>query len=128
MYDRFDYQIPVDENGDAMGRYRVRMAEMAESLKIIEQAVNRMPEGEYIVKKAPKPQWKPPKGEVYFAVEGARGKIGVYLISTGDEHLSRQTALAGIQRPEPFLGVGQRAPSAGCGFHPGKSGSGDSRD
>ncbi len=86
VYDRFDYKIPVDENGDAMGRYRVRMAEMAESLNIIEQAVNRMPEGEYIVKKAPKPQWKAPKGEVYFAVEGARGKIGVYLISTGDKY------------------------------------------
>ena len=86
VYDRFDYKIPVDENGDAMGRYRVRMAEMAESLSIIEQAVNRMPEGEYIVKKAPKPQWKAPKGEVYFAVEGARGKIGVYLISTGDKY------------------------------------------
>jgi len=86
VYDRFDYQIPVDANGDAIGRYRVRMAEMAESLNIIEQAVNQIPEGEHIVKKAPKPQWKAPKGEVYFAVEGARGKIGVYIISTGDKH------------------------------------------
>ena len=86
VYDRFDYQIPVDENGDAMGRYRVRMAELSESLNIIEQAVKQIPEGEHIVKKAPKPHWKPPKGEVYFAVEGARGKIGVYLISNGDMH------------------------------------------
>ena len=85
VYDRFDYQIPVDETGDAMGRYRVRMAELAESLNIIEQAVNRIPEGDYIVKKAPKPRWKPPRGEAYFAVEGARGKIGVYLISNGDK-------------------------------------------
>ena len=69
-----------------MGRYRVRMAEMAESLNIIEQAVKQIPEGEHIVKNAPKPRWKPPKGEVYFAVEGARGKIGVYLISNGDKH------------------------------------------
>ena len=36
--------------------------------------------------KGPKPHWKAPKGEVYFAVEGARGKIGVYLISNGDKH------------------------------------------
>jgi len=86
VYDRFDYQIPVDENGDAMGRYRVRMAELTQSLNIIEQAVNQMPEGEHIVKKAPKPHWKPPKGEVYFAVEGARGKIGIYLISNGDAY------------------------------------------
>ncbi len=86
IYDRFDYHIPTDENGDAMGRYRVRMAEIAESLSIIEQAVSGIPDGEHIVKKAPKPQWKAPKGEVYFAVEGARGKIGVYLISTGDKY------------------------------------------
>ena len=86
IYDRFDYRIPVDENGDAMGRYRVRMAEITESLNIIEQAVNRIPEGEHIVQKAPKPRWKPPKGDVYFAVEGARGKIGVNLVSNGDKY------------------------------------------
>ncbi len=86
IYDRFQYRVPVDGKSDAMGRYRVRMAEMAESLNIIEQAVNTIPEGEHMVKKAPKPRWKPPKGEVYFAVEGARGKIGVHLISNGDKH------------------------------------------
>ena len=86
IYDRFAFQIPTDSAGDAMGRYRVRMEEISESLNIIEQAVNRIPDGDHIVKKAPKPRWKAPKGEVYFAVEGARGKIGVYLVSSGDKH------------------------------------------
>ncbi len=85
IYHRFDFRIPVEETGDAMGRYRVRMAEMAESLNIIEQAVGGIPTGEHIVKKAPKPRWKPPKGDAYFAVEGARGKIGVYVVSGGDK-------------------------------------------
>ncbi|MBW2203957.1 MAG: NADH-quinone oxidoreductase subunit D [Deltaproteobacteria bacterium] len=73
VYERFQFNIPVDENCDAMGRYRVRMAEIKESLNIIEQAVKQIPEGDYIIKKAPKPRWKAPKGEAYFAVEGARG-------------------------------------------------------
>ena len=83
VYDRFEFNIPVDENGDAMGRYRVRMAEISQSLSIVEQAVETIPEGSHIMEKAPKPKWKAPKGEAYFAVEGARGKIGVFVVSDG---------------------------------------------
>jgi NADH-quinone oxidoreductase subunit D len=86
VYDRFRFDIPVDENGDAMSRYRVRMAEIGESLKIVEQAAKQIPDGEHIIKKAPKPKWKAPKGDAYFAVEGARGKIGVYVISDGSRN------------------------------------------
>jgi len=86
VYERFQFNIPVDKDCDAMGRYRVRMAEIEESLNIIEQAVKQIPEGDYIIKKAPKPRWKAPKGEAYFAVEGARGKIGVYVISDGSRN------------------------------------------
>ena len=83
VYDRFRFDIPVDANGDAMGRYRVRMAEIIESLNIVEQAVKQIPNGDHIIKKAPKPKWKAPRGEAYFAVEGARGKVGVYVVSDG---------------------------------------------
>ncbi|MCK4388770.1 MAG: NADH-quinone oxidoreductase subunit D [Desulfobacterales bacterium] len=83
VYDRFDFEIPTDEKLDAMGRYRVRVAEMEQSMRIIEQAIEGLPEGPHIVKGAPKPKWKAPKGEAYFAVEGARGKIGVHLVSSG---------------------------------------------
>ncbi len=83
IYKTLDFEIPTDKEGDSMGRYKVRMAEMEQSLRIIEQAVERLPEGPYLVKGAPKFRWKAPAGETYFAVEGARGKIGVHLLSDG---------------------------------------------
>jgi NADH-quinone oxidoreductase subunit D len=82
FYDRFEFEIPVGEKGDAFDRYLVRMMEMEQSLRIIEQALDHLPEGPYMAKKVPA-QLKPPAGEVYFAVEGARGKIGVYIVSDG---------------------------------------------
>ncbi len=82
VYDRLDFNIPVYDTCDAMGRYLVRMDEMQESIKIIEQALDTLPEGDYILPKAPK-RPKPPVGDVYFALEGARGKIGFHLVSDG---------------------------------------------
>ncbi len=83
VYDRFDFEIPVSDAQDSMGRYLVRMEEMAQSLRIVEQAVETIQEGEIRAKGAPKVKWKAPAGEAYFAVEGARGKIGVHLVSDG---------------------------------------------
>jgi len=83
IYDRLKFDIPTHQGCDCMGRYLVRMAEIDQSLRIIEQAVDGLPEGPYLIKGAPKVRWKAPAGETYFAVEGARGKIGVYLISDG---------------------------------------------
>ncbi len=82
VYDRFDFNIPAYDTCDAMGRYLVRMDEMQESIKIIEQALDTLPEGDYIHPKAPK-RPKPPVGDIYFALEGARGKIGIHLVSDG---------------------------------------------
>lgn len=83
VYDRFDWDVPVYNEADSMARYMVRMDEIEQSLRIVEQAVTMIPEGEYINKKAPKPTWKAPAGEAYFAAEGARGKIGVHVVSDG---------------------------------------------
>lgn len=82
IYDRFDFDIPVGKNGDAMDRYDVRIAEIQESLRIIEQALATLPAGDYLNPDVPE-RITPPKGEVYFAVEGARGKIGIYIVSDG---------------------------------------------
>ena len=84
VYPELDFNIPVYDEGDAMARYLVRMDEMAESVKIIEQALEMMPEGDFINPKAPK-RIKAPKGDAYFAVEGARGKIGVFVASDGSQ-------------------------------------------
>lgn len=89
VFHKLDFIAPTSELKDARGRYDVRMIEMEQSLNIIEQCLDMMPEGEVLVKGAPKPSWKTPKGEAYFAVEGARGKIGVHLVSDGGKNLYR---------------------------------------
>ena len=82
IYDRFDFEIPTGQNGDALDRYNVRLAEIEQSCRIIEQAIAALPEGDYRNKKVPS-KVKPPKGEVYFAFESARGLTGFYLVSDG---------------------------------------------
>lgn len=105
-YDEFDFDVPVGESGDAFGRYRVRMEEMRQSLRIVQQALDRLPEGPVMIDDRkvalpPRPelvrsmeavihQFKlvsegihPPAGEVYAAVESPRGEKGYYIISDG---------------------------------------------
>jgi NADH-quinone oxidoreductase subunit D len=89
VYPKLDFEIPTSDLKCARGRYDVRLAEFEQSLRIIEQALDMMPEGEVLVKGAPKPSWKAPAGEVYFAVEGARGKIGAYVASDGGKNIYR---------------------------------------
>ncbi|MDR0881977.1 MAG: NADH-quinone oxidoreductase subunit D [Candidatus Adiutrix sp.] len=83
VYSHFDFDIPVAETNDCLGRYLVRLREIEESLKILEQALAQLPGGPIKHPKAPKATWKAPAGEAYFAVEGARGKIGVQVVSEG---------------------------------------------
>lgn len=80
-YDRFDFEIPVEETGDCMARYNVRMAEIEQSMNIIEQALNTIPDGP-IRCKVPK-IIKPPEGEVTMAVETPRGELVIYIVSDG---------------------------------------------
>ncbi|WP_338778860.1 NADH-quinone oxidoreductase subunit D [Metabacillus sp. FJAT-52054] len=82
IYDRFDFDIPVRTRGDAFARYECRMAEIEESLKIIEQAVAQFPAEGPIMAKVPK-IIKPPKGETYVRIESPRGEIGCYIASEG---------------------------------------------
>lgn len=80
-YDRYDFDIPVRENGDTYDRYMVRMAEMRQSVRIIRQAVASLPEGA-IMAKVPK-VIKPAVGEVYVSVEAPKGELGYYIVSDG---------------------------------------------
>ncbi|MGD6816555.1 NADH-quinone oxidoreductase subunit D [Metabacillus sp. 113a] len=82
IYDRFDFEIPVRTKGDAFARYECRMAEIEESLKIIEQALGQFPGNGPIMAKVPK-IIKPPKGETYVRIESPRGEIGCYIASEG---------------------------------------------
>ncbi len=81
VYDRFDFEIPTGSKGDARDRYHVRLAEMEQSCRIIEQALDDLPDGPYRTPVCAKVQ--PPKGDHYFAFESARGLTAYYLVSDG---------------------------------------------
>ena len=83
VYPQFDFEIPIGERGDVYDRYIVRLREMEQSLRIIEQALDKLPEGPIMAEKVPK-RIKPAEGEVYQAVETARGEFGIYVVSKGD--------------------------------------------
>jgi len=81
-YPEFDFDVPVYTESDSMARYMVRMDEIFESLRIIEQAINKLPDGPVMAAKTPK-SIKPPKGDFYQAVETARGSFGIRAVSDG---------------------------------------------
>lgn len=88
IYDRFDFEIPTRTVGDCMARFEVRVDEMEQSCRIIDQAIEGLPEGP-IMPGRMKKRFKPPKGEFYFAVESARGHFGMYIVSDGTDNPSR---------------------------------------
>jgi NADH-quinone oxidoreductase subunit D len=106
IYDKLDFDIPVGSKGDNYDRYLVRMEEMYQSMRIVEQAVKRIPAGPIRVDNPgvslpPKEEVygtieglmshfklifegvKPPEGEVYFPIEAANGELGFYIVSDG---------------------------------------------
>ncbi len=105
--EKYEFDVPVGTRGDVYDRYRVRVDEIHESLKIVEQVVDSMPKGDYRVddrKVTPPPRaridesmealihhfklftegFKVPPGETYVAVESPRGELGFYLVSDGE--------------------------------------------
>lgn len=92
VYDEFDFDIPVGEGfygtvGDSYDRYYVRILELKESCKILRQALQGMPEGDYMAKVPRK--IKPELDEAYAAVEAARGEMGYYVVSNAEENAWR---------------------------------------
>lgn len=82
IYDRFKFDVPTREEGDVAARYHLRLDEIEESLKILEQACEQFPAEGEILAKVPK-IIKAPKGEGYVRIEAPRGEIGVYINSDG---------------------------------------------
>jgi NADH-quinone oxidoreductase subunit D len=85
MYDKFDFEIPVGKNGDVFDRYIVRMIEMEQSVRIIDQAYKlykEMPADAPLMARVPK-VIKPPAGEVYSALESPNGELGFFVKSDG---------------------------------------------
>ncbi len=83
MYDKVEWKQITLSGCDSMDRYLVHIQELYQSLDIIEQLIDNIPEGDFYVKQ--KPVIKVPEGQWYFSVEGASGEFGVYLDSKGDK-------------------------------------------
>jgi len=88
IYDRFDFKVPLGQKGDVYDRYYVRILEMRESVKIVEQAIAGIPRGEFLnAKTLPllrNPRlFKPAAGEAYGRIESPKGELGYYLVSDG---------------------------------------------
>jgi NADH-quinone oxidoreductase subunit D len=79
-YPGMEFGVPTGTRGDALDSYQIRVAEMENSLRIIEQAVAKLPAGPFMAEKVPK-KLKPPKGDMYHAVESPRGETGIYIVS-----------------------------------------------
>jgi len=122
-YEDFDFQIPIGTRGDVYDRFLVRIAEMKESIKIIRQAIDGLPEGDFRTtdrKIAPPPReeldssmeslihhfklftegFHPPVGEAYAAVEGSKGELGFYIVSDGTNRPYRWH-----ERPSSFMNL-----------------------
>lgn len=84
VYERFDFEIPVGLDGDCWDRHWVRIQEMYESLSIIQQALDQMPDGP-VTSPLGRRLIRPPEGEVYVRSENPRGEIGVHLVSDGTD-------------------------------------------
>lgn len=82
-YDKVEFDQVVMDGCDAQDRYYLRVKEIEQSIRIIEQLIDNIPEGEYYIKQ--KPIIKCPEGQWYFSVEGTSGEFGVYLDSRGDK-------------------------------------------
>jgi len=82
IYNRFDFNTVTRDEGDCLARYHVRLDEIEESLKILEQACEQFPAEGEIMAKVPK-IIKAPKGEAFVRIESPRGEIGCYISSDG---------------------------------------------
>jgi NADH-quinone oxidoreductase subunit C/D len=84
MYDKVDFKEIIHHEGDCFARYLARLEEIEESMKIIEQLIDNIPEGDYKVKV--KPVIRVPEGSYYTSLESSRGEFGVYIESRGDKY------------------------------------------
>jgi NADH-quinone oxidoreductase subunit D len=122
-YEDFNFSVPIGRTGDVYDRYLVRMVELRESAKIIEQAIDGLPEGDFCtadrkISPPPKPEidfsmeslihhfklytegFRPPVGEAYAAVEGSKGELGFYIVSDGSNRPYRWH-----ERPSSFMNL-----------------------
>ncbi len=100
IYDRFHFRVPLGDHGDVYDRYMIRVLEMRESVKILEQALRDLPAGPIIDPKAKLRGFRPKAGEAYGRLEAPKGELGFYLISDGSPNPYRYRV-----RPPSFINL-----------------------
>jgi len=100
IYPRFEFRIPLGDHGDTYDRYMIRVLEMRESIKILEQAFRDLPGGPVMDPKSKLRGFRPKPGESYGRIEGPKGEIGFYVISDGSPNPYRYRI-----RPPSFVNL-----------------------
>jgi len=85
IYDRFDFDVAVRYHGDVYDRFLIRFDEIRQSIRILQQAIDSIPQGEVLANK-PAYKFKMPVGEAYGRVEGPKGELGFYVVSDGTDN------------------------------------------
>ncbi|MGB7547143.1 MAG: NADH-quinone oxidoreductase subunit D [Terracidiphilus sp.] len=83
IYDRFNFKVPLGDHWDVYDRFMIRLLELRESLKILQQALKEIPGGPVMDPKAKIRGFRPKPGEAYGRIEAPKGELGFYLISDG---------------------------------------------
>ncbi|MEA3335727.1 MAG: NADH-quinone oxidoreductase subunit D [Chloroflexota bacterium] len=105
IYDRFDFDVVSYSGGDVYSRYLVRLGEMRQSLRILEQALDQIPEGPVLPPKGGGYIIRPPAGDVYGRIESPKGELGFYLVSNGKGNPWRYRV-----RPPSYINLNALAP------------------
>ena len=100
FYPRFEFRVPLGTHGDTYDRYMIRVLEMRESIRILQQALRDLPAGPILDAKARNRGLRPKPGEAYGRIEGPKGEIGFYLISDGGPNPYRYRV-----RPPSFINL-----------------------
>ena len=100
IYERFEFKVPLGEHGDVYDRYMMRVLEMRESVKILQQALAAIPTGPIVDPKTKLRGFRPKAGEAYGRIEGPKGELGFYLISDGSPNPYRYRV-----RPPSFINL-----------------------
>lgn len=100
FYPRFEFRVPLGAHGDTYDRYMIRVLEMRESIRILQQALRDLPAGPILDAKAKNRGLRPKPGEAYGRIEGPKGEIGFYLISDGGPNPYRYRV-----RPPSFINL-----------------------
>ena len=84
IYDRFDFEVAVRSHGDVYDRYLIRLDEIRQSIRILQQALDQMPSGGEIQAGKKQYQTRVPAGQAYGRVDGPKGELGFYVVSDGN--------------------------------------------